>query len=80
MLCLLSDTDKLKTPAQWCSQGLPGLASRPPWRQNEDENEEKLRENKETYRKLRKNWRNILILSTKVWEAGFGPAPADKLD
>ena len=30
--------------------------------------------NKRTYRKIRKNWGNVLIMPTREWEAGYGPA------
>ena len=44
--------------------------------QNEEENEERLRKSKRTYRKMRKDWGNVLILPTQEWEAGYGPAQA----
>ena len=41
--------------------------------QNEEETEENLRKNKPKYRKMRKDWGNILILPTREWEASYGP-------
>ena len=51
----------------------PGGRAAHPEIQNEEENEERLRKNKRTYKKLKKNWENVLVLPTREWEAGYGP-------
>ena len=59
--------------SQWRSQGIPGWVSGTPEDQNEEANEENLMKNETTYRKMRKDWGNVLILPTQEWEAGYGP-------
>ena len=34
--------------------------------------------NERTYRKMRKDWGNVLILPTREWEAGYGPDRSDQ--
>ena len=46
--------------------------------QNEEENEENLRKYERNYRKKRKDWRSVLLLPTREWEAGYGPGPTGK--
>ena len=59
------------------ARAFPGGQAAHPEDQNEEENEEKLRKNGRTYRKMRKDWGNVpgnvCILPTREWEAGYGP-------
>ena len=56
----------------WSSSS--GLARAfPGWRQNKEENEENLRKKERHYRKMMKDWGNVLISPIPVWETGYGP-------
>ena len=55
------------------ARAFPGGRSAHPEDQNEEENEERLRKNERSYKKMRKDWGNHPILPTQEWEAGYGP-------
>ena len=55
------------------AMAFPGGRLARPEDQNEEEKEERLTKNKRKYRKMRKDWGNVLILRTREWEAGYGP-------
>ena len=63
----------LSKKASGVARAFPGGWAVRPEDQNVEENEEKLRKNKRTYRKMKKDWGNVLILPTWEWEAGYGP-------
>ena len=51
------------------ARAFPGGQTAHPEDQNEEENHKKFEENVRNYRKMRKDWGNILILPTREWEA-----------
>ena len=55
------------------ARGFPcGLLSHPE-DQNKEANESSLRKTERTYRKMGKDWGNVLILATPEWGTGYGP-------
>ena len=59
--------------ASGVARAFPGGRAAHPEDQNEEENEEKLRKNDRSYRKMRKDWGNHPILPAREWEASYGP-------
>ena len=55
------------------ARAFPGGRAAHPEDQNEEENEEKLRKNERSYRKMRKDWGNHPIFPAREWEASYGP-------
>ena len=66
---------KIYTPTTFSgvARAFPGGRTAHREDQIEEENEEILRKNEKTYRRMRKDWGNVIILPTREWEAGYGP-------